>query len=97
MTKPDTYISTRPDGSVSSLVGKDAVQVMRVATLMSAIGLLEHGIQPTRGFTMKKALTMAGTYTGKNYKRTQSATAKADLKVWLEVMKSAIPYIEDGK
>lgn len=82
------------DGSLSCASGKEAVECVRVATLMSAIGLLTHGIQPTRGFTMKKALTMATTYTGQKYKRTETEKAKSDLKVWLENMKSTIPVRE---
>lgn len=79
------------DGNLSVASGREAVECIRVATLMSALGLLSHGIQPTRGFTMKKALTMAATYTGRTYKRTEWETARTDLKVWLENMKSTIP------
>lgn len=88
MTPKITY---NKDGSLLSLDGFDAIEVYRVATLRSAIGLLEVGITPTRGFTMKKALLVAKTYTGKDYKRTDAKQAKEDLKVWLELMKSTIP------
>lgn len=82
------------DGSLACASGTEAIECVRVATLMSAIGLLTHGIQPTRGFTMKKALTMATTYTKVTYKRTEHEKARADLKVWLENMKSTIPVQE---
>lgn len=91
MTNPS--FSYHKDGSLSVASGREAVECVRVATLMSAIGLLKHGIQPTRGFTMKKALDMATTYTAKSYKRTEAETARADLKVWLENMKSTIPVV----
>jgi len=92
MTNPS--FSYHKDGSLSCASGREAVECVRVAALMSAIGLLTHGIQPTRGFTMKKALTMASNYTMKVYKRTQAEEAKADLKIWLELMKSTIPVEE---
>jgi hypothetical protein len=34
---------------------------------------------------------MCERYTGKKYKRGQHDEARADLKVWIETMKSAIP------
>ena len=71
--------------------GPDAVNLYRCATLWSAIRLLQVGIQPTRGFTMTKALKMASGYTGKAYKRSQSEQARADLKVWMDAMKAALP------
>jgi hypothetical protein len=71
--------------------GPDAVELVRAAALSSAIGLLKAGITPTRGFTGTKALAMCERYTGKKYKRGQYDAARADLKVWIETMKSAIP------
>lgn len=85
--------SYHADGSLSCATGREAVECVRVATLMSAIGLLSKGIQPTRGFTMKRGLDMATHYTGKTYKRSQAEAARADLKVWLETMKSTIPVV----
>jgi hypothetical protein len=78
-------------GEAVTFDGPDAVEVFRVAVLMQAIGLLSKGIKPTRGLTMKKALLIAKEYTGQDYKRTEFERARADLKVWLETMKSAIP------
>jgi hypothetical protein len=78
-------------GDAVSFDGPDAVEVYRVAVLIQAIGLLSKGIKPTRFLTMKKALLMAKEYTGQDYKRTEAERARADLKVWLETMKSAIP------
>ena len=78
-------------GNAISFSGTEAVDVFRCATLMSALGLLKVGITPTRGLTMTKALKMATEYTGQAYKRTEADRARADLKVWLELMKSTIP------
>lgn len=74
--------------------GPDATELFACAVLRSALGLLEVGIKPTRGYTMKKALMACKRYTGKDYKRTQVAQAKADLTVWIETMKSALPVRE---
>lgn len=75
--------------------GPDATELFACAVLRSAIGLLEKGIQPTRGYTMKRALGACKRYTGKTYKRTQAAQAKADLTVWIETMKSALPITRE--
>lgn len=98
MSEPS--IDYRKDGSLSSLQGKEAVDVYRVAQLMSSIRMMvktNGRLIPTRGFTMKKALTMATSYTGVSYKRTEAEKAIADLKVWLETMKSTIPVTVEGK
>jgi hypothetical protein len=82
-------ITKSKGGTVFS--GADAVELFRAATLRSAIGLLQKGILPRRGLTMTKALAMVKPYTGRDYKRTESATAVRDLTTWIETMKSAIP------
>lgn len=84
-------------GDAVSFSGKDAVEVFRAATLASAIGLLAKGIKPTRGLTMKKALAMAERYTGRTYKRTEWEQARADIRVWVQTMKSALPTTQDGE
>lgn len=87
----DSSITYNKDGSASTFAGRDAVEVYRAATLASALGLLSKGIKPTRGFTAKKAFELAKRYTGQTYKRGEFDRARADLKVWIETMKSAIP------
>jgi len=85
------------DGSLSVASGKEAVMCIQVATLIQAIKMMRTTrMIPTRGYTMKKGLTMASTFTGRTYKRTEAAQAEADLKVWLETMKSTIP-VEGGE
>ena len=71
--------------------GPDAVRLFHAAALRSGIRLLKVGIKPSRGWTMTKALAMCAQYTGKKYKRTQADEAMADLTIWIETMKSAIP------
>lgn len=86
----DSYITVH-DGRTTGFVGKDAVMLYQAAVLMSSLKLLSKGIQPTRGFTMKRALAMAKQFTGQTYKRTEWERAQRDLKVWCETMKSALP------
>ncbi len=87
----NSLITYGPKGEARCFAGRDAVEIFRAATLASALGLLKKGISPTRGLTMKKALAMVGQYTGQAYKRGEYDRARADLKVWIETMKSAIP------
>lgn len=79
------------DGGGVTFVGPDAVRVFQAAALSTGIGLLSRGIKPRRDWTMKRALAAVTPYTGRTYKRTEWAQAQADLKVWIETMKSAIP------
>lgn len=72
-------------------VGSDATALFRVTALRSALGLLAKGIQPTRGFTMRRALAAASAITGKQYRRTQIETAREDLKKWADEMAAALP------
>jgi hypothetical protein len=84
----DSSITVSNGGTM--FAGKDAVELFRVATLKSALGLLKAGITPTRGLTGKKALAMCEQYTGQKYKRGEYDRARQDLTVWIETMKSAI-------
>jgi len=90
----DDHVVIGKDGKVKALVGHDAVQLMRVSTLIS--GLKMHiatggRMILTRGATPTFLLKQATGYTGKVYKRGQYQQAIDDLKVWMDVMKSALP------
>lgn len=89
----DSYIQTGIGGTMFS--GPDAVSFFRAATLRAALGLLKVGITPTRGLTKTKALALVTGYTGKKYKRTEIDRASADLKVWIDAMKLALPVIAE--
>jgi hypothetical protein len=91
MKREESYIKTGPGGV--TFVGPDATHLFRAATLISALGLLKAGITPTRGLTSKRAFAIAKEYTGKDYKRGQHEQARADLKVWVEAMKAALPVV----
>ena len=90
----DSHISYDKNGDATGFMGFDAVNLYRATVLWSGIRLLQQGIQPTRGFTMTKALKMASNYTHKPYKRTESDKARADLKVWIDEMKAALPVVQ---
>lgn len=86
----ESYIKHTPGGTI--FAGNDAVRLVQAATLRSAIGLLAKGIQPTRGYTMKRALEAAFHFTGKKYTRSQAEQARADLKIWCDEMNAALPH-----
>ena len=85
----DSYIKTGPGGTLIS--GPDGIRLFRAATVRSGLGLLKVGIRPAQGWTITKALNFTTALTGKRYKRTEIDKAMADLTVWIELMKSAIP------
>jgi hypothetical protein len=78
--------------SSTTFVGRDATQLVRAAALEACLRLYaKTGIIPTRGLTISKMLVAAAQYTGKKYRRGSANVAAADLKVWVETMKSALP------
>lgn len=92
MSEP--MITYNKDGSLSSLTGREAVELMRVQTIITGIKMnIRTGgkMQLTRGATITKLLKMAGDYTGKTYKRSEKQQAMDDLNVWFNNMKSTIP------
>jgi hypothetical protein len=95
MTEPK--IIYRKDGSLSSLQGREAVELMRVQTIISGINMnirTNGQMVLTRGATITKLLGMASGYTGKKYssrKKEDKERAIADLTVWFNNMKSTIP------
>lgn len=92
----DSYISHSAGGTTYS--GPDAVRLQQAITLKSAIKMyvMSSGqIIPTRGMGITKMLALAGTITGKKYKRSQATQAQADLHIWIETMKSALPIFQE--
>lgn len=82
------------NGSLSSCSGTDAVDIYRIRCLISALGLLEKGIKPTRGFTITYGLTLATQYTGNKYKRTEIEQAKQDLDKIMQLRLQHVEIIE---
>jgi len=79
-------------GGGITFVGPDAVNFYRAAALASSLGLYAKcGMIPTRGVTITKMLAIASEYTGKKYKRGDAAKAEADVRIWVQTMKAALP------
>jgi len=80
-------------GRAVSFVGEDATRLYQAAALHSGLGLLMSGIKPNRAWTITNALAAATRFTGQHYKRSRAeiALARADLQVWIQNMKSALP------
>lgn len=92
----DSYIDHHRGGTM--LVGPDAMKLFKAATLKSSLTLYDKTkLIPTRGVTITVMLRMATEFTNKTYKRTQVLQAAADLQVWIDTMRAAIPHLEDGK
>lgn len=93
MSQLNSHIEYDKDGYAIGFVGKDAVLYYRALALRSALGLLAHGIIPSRGLTKTPALKLASGITGKPYKRTEVEKARADLLLWANTMKAALPQV----
>ena len=77
--------------------GSDAVLLFKAITLRSGLKLAQAGIKLNRWTTTSDLFKMATTYTGKPYKRGQYEQARADLTVWIDTMKAAMPVtVEEG-
>lgn len=96
MTMTESYIETGSRG-VTSFVGPDATHLFQAVTLRSSLRLYAKiGMFPTRGVTITRMLALATQFTGKTYKRGQAEKAAADVSVWIEAMKCAIPIVPSG-
>lgn len=97
------HITYRANGELSSLSGKEAVELMRVQTIISgiAMNLLSGGkMQLTRTATIGNLLKLATTYTGKKYSSRNDGDkqcAMIDLQLWFALMKSTIPESTEGE
>jgi len=98
----DSYIKPLGNGG-AAFVGPDATRLFQAIAIKNALSLLERGIQPTRGFTMKRALAAATTFTGKSYPSTGRSRklavqdARADLIRWCDTMRAALPTVREGE
>ena len=91
----DSYIAIGKGGT--SFVGPDAVQLFAAATIRSAMVLyIATGMKASRTYTPKNMLAAASRITGKPYKRGRGGLklAAADLQLWIDAMKAALPVEE---
>lgn len=86
-----------PDGSLSTLVGREAVDLMRLQTVISGIRMnIQTGgkMQLTRSATISNLIKIAETYTKKKYnfrKAADKQQAMDDLTDYFNLLKSTIP------
>jgi len=86
--------------SGTMFAGNDATRLFQAITLRSALKLHKVGLKINRRTTSRQLLDLAEHYTGKKYKRGEFDRAMADVTIWINVMKSAIPVTverTDGK
>lgn len=89
----DSYIEYS-QGS-TTFVGPDATAFFRAAAIASGLEMYgKHGIKPNRAWTPRAMLQAAGGITGKTYKRGQYLAAAADVRLWAQTMKAALPQKE---
>jgi len=79
-----------------TFAGPDAVALYQAIAVRSGINLYaKTGMKPNRMWTPTAMLATAGRICGKTYRRGEYARADADLTVWIETMKSALPVRND--
>lgn len=94
----DSSIHFHTGGTTYS--GPDAVAYFRARSLASAIQMYvktQGQVIPFRGFGITKMLASATEFTGRTYKRTQTAEALDDLNVWIATMRSALPITTESE
>jgi hypothetical protein len=88
----DSRVVYDNEGKAIAFIGYDGTRLFQAITLYEGIGLLSKGVMPAEGWTMHGALkTVTAMFTGRKYNRTEWQQARADLKVWIENMKLALP------
>jgi len=88
----DSHIELRKGST--TFVGPDATKLFATKMIQSAIDLyLKTGIKVNRAYTPTAMLAAASRTTGKTYPRGKLGLeqASADLGLWIEAMKSALP------
>ena len=92
----NSQISIMEGGTM--FTGPDSIALYRAVALRGALKLYaQTGMLVTRGMTVTKLLKQASEYTGKAYGRgnvTKAQAAAADMTVWIETMRSAIPVVD---
>lgn len=90
-----SHIGYNAKGEAVSFVGHDATQLYRAAATKAAIKMHKVcGMIPTRGVTITVLFKIASEFSGKKYKRGEHDKAIADLDVWIQTMKAALPTRE---
>ena len=77
--------------------GPDAIRLYRAVAVRSALKLAKAGIKINRYTTTTDLFKIATEYSGKAYKRGQYDQAMADVTIWIDVMRSAIPIVVEDR
>lgn len=97
----DSEIHINSKRQITAYVGADATNLVRAKLLRASLQMMARTngkLIPTRGFTWKKGLAAATSYTRKPYQGKKSAPqAIEDLKLWITAMEAALPVVEEGK
>lgn len=92
----DSYVNLHDAGT--TYAGPDATKLFAAITVRSGINLyLKTGLKPSRAYTPTNMSAFVSNITGKTYKRGKGglAQAAADLGLWIEAMKCAMPVVDD--
>lgn len=97
-SRPDSSEIVHHAGGAISISGRDAMYYYRALHVRMALSMwIKTGLRPTRGVGPTQMLALASEYTGKTYKRGQHAQALADLQVWIDTMKAALPIRDESE
>lgn len=95
MSNPnDSYVSVSASGV--GFVGPDATALFAACALKSGMYLyLKTGMKANRAYTPTNMRTAATRYTGKQYANSRKGleAAMADMQVWIDTMKAALPVV----
>jgi hypothetical protein len=95
MTEKESFVEV--GGGHTTFVGPDATLLFAAAALRSAINLyVKTGLKANRAYTPSNMLAAASRITGKPYKRGGLKRASADLDLWIDAMKAAMPIERKG-
>jgi hypothetical protein len=79
----------------TTFVGPDATMLFAAVAIKGAINLyVKTGMRANRAYTPTAMRAAASRITGKPYKRTELAKAAADLQIWCDAMKAALPVVQ---
>jgi hypothetical protein len=88
----ESFIQHNAGGT--SFVGRDAVALYRATVIAQGLEMYaKHKMRLTRSASPTDLLVMASALTGKVYKRGQYLTAAADVRIWCNAMRAALPII----
>lgn len=90
----ESEIVYNASGDAICFSGPDAVACYAAAVLAASLRFYaKTGMMLSRGITSTALLQKAETITGKKYRRGDHAKAAADVSIWVQEMKAALPQV----